>query len=293
MPPSTMAKLLSGAPVAAGLCERITAGVVRLREQGVTPTVAIVRVGERPADVSYERGFVKRAQSLGIGVERLLLPDTVGEKELVSVLEDINADVHIHGCLLFRPLPEHLNTPAVLGALRPEKDIDAMTSASMGGLIVQGTPGFPPCTATACMELLEHYQVKLQGNHVVMVGAGTTVGMPTAILLMNRGATVSVCNIYTDPKRMMELCRGGDIIISAAGKAGLIGRDHLSPGQVVIDVGLSLGADGKLHGDVAFEAAEPIVAAITPVPGGVGAVTSTVLAAHTVQAALRGQGSGI
>lgn len=279
--------------MAAGLCERIRAAVVRLREQGVTPTVAIVRVGERPADVSYERGFAKRAQSLGIGVKGLLLPESVREQELISVLESINADVQIHGCLLFRPLPEHLNTPAVLGALRPEKDIDAMTSASMGGLMVRGTPGFPPCTATACMELLEYYQVELQGRNVVMVGAGTTVGMPTAILLMNRGATVSVCNIYTDPKRMIELCRGADLIISAAGKAGLIGRDHLSPGQIVIDVGLSLGPDGKLHGDVEFEAAEPIVAAITPVPGGVGAVTSTVLAAHTVQAALRGQSSGI
>ena len=262
--------------MAAELCEKVSAGVARLREQGITPTVAIVRVGERPADVSYERGFAKRAQSLGIGVKRLLLPETVGERELISVLENINADVQIHGCLLFRPLPEHLSTPAVLSALCPEKDIDAMTSASMGGLMVRGTLGFPPCTATACMELLEYYQVELQGRNVVMVGAGTTVGMPTAILLMNRGATVSVCNIYTDPKRMMELCRGADLIISAAGKAGLIGRDHLSPGQVVIDVGLSLGPDGKLHGDVDFEAAEPIVAAITPVPGGVGAVTSTV-----------------
>lgn len=279
--------------MAAELCEKVSAGVARLREQGITPTVAIVRVGERPADVSYERGFAKRAQSLGIRVERLLLPETVGEQELISVLENINADVQIHGCLLFRPLPEHLSTPAVLSALCPEKDIDAMTSASMGGLMVRGTHGFPPCTATACMELLEYYQVELQGRNVVMVGAGTTVGMPTAILLMNRGATVSVCNIYTDPKRMMELCRGADLIISAAGKAGLIGRDHLSPGQVVIDVGLSLGSDGKLHGDVDFEAAEPIVAAITPVPGGVGAVTSTVLAAHTIQAALRGQSLGI
>lgn len=288
-----MAELLSGAPVAAELCARVSAGVAQLREHGVTPTVAIVRVGERPADVSYERGFAKRAQSLGIGVERLLLPDTVGERELIAVLEEINQNPRLHGCLLFRPLPGHLNTPAVLGALLPEKDIDAMTSASMGGLMVQGTPGFPPCTATACMELLEHYQIALQGRNVVMVGAGVTVGMPTAILLMNRGATVSVCNIYTDPQRMAELCRGADIIISAAGKAGLIGQDHLSPGQVVIDVGLSLGVDGKLHGDVDFEAAESVVAAITPVPGGVGAVTSTVLAAHTVQAALRGQGLGI
>ena len=285
-----MAELLSGAPVAEALCERARAGVDRLARAGVTPKAAIVRVGERPADLSYERGFARRAQGLGIEVERLLLPGTAEERELLETLERVNRDPEIHGCLLFRPLPQRLNTPAVLGALRAEKDIDAMTSASMGGLMVQGTPGFPPCTATACMEVLEHYKVALQGRNVVIVGAGVTVGMPTAILLMNRGATVSVCNIYTDPSRLAQLCRGADIIISAAGKAGLIGRDHVAPGQVIVDVGLSLGEDGKLHGDVDFQAAEPVAAAITPVPGGVGAVTSTVLAAHTVQAALRGRG---
>ena len=285
-----MANMLSGAPVAQALCDRLKTGVDRLRSREVTPTVAIVRVGERPAYLSYERGFTKRAQSLGIGVVRTLLPEAVGENELVQVLEEINENRRIHGCLLFRPLPPSLNTPRVLGALRPEKDIDAMTSASMGGLMVQGTAGFPPCTAAACMELLRYYQVELPGRNVVMVGSGMTVGMPTAILLMNQGATVSVCNVLTDPARMAELCRGADIIISAAGKAGLIGREHVRPGQIVVDVGVSPGPDGKLHGDVDFEAVEPVVAALTPVPGGVGAVTSTMLAAHTVEAALRTQG---
>ena len=169
-------------------------------------------------------------------------------------------------------------------------DIDAMTGASMGGLVFQCMAGFPPCTASACLELLRYYQVALKGKNVVIVGTGVTVGMPTAILLMNQGATVSACNIFTDPERLRELCQGADVIISAAGKAGLIGREHVRPGQVVVDVGVSPGQDGKLHGDVDFEAVEPIVAAITPVPGGVGAVTSTVLSAHTVEAALRSQG---
>ena len=285
-----MAQLLAGAPVAEALCTRIRAGVTLLRSREVTPTVAIVRVGERPADLSYERGFTKRAQSLGIAVIRTLLPEDVSEGELIRVLEDISGNCRIHGCLLFRPLPPRLNTPAVMGALCPEKDIDSMTSTSMGGLMVQGAAGFPPCTAAACMALLRHYRVELPGRNVVMVGSGMTVGMPTAILLMNQGATVSVCNIFTDPGRMAELCRGADVIISAAGKAGLIGRDHVRPGQVVVDVGVSPGPDGKLHGDVAFDQVEPVVAALTPVPGGVGAVTSTVLAAHTVEAALRAQG---
>ena len=285
-----MAQLLTGAPVAEALCARLREGVALLKSREATPTVAIVRVGERPADLSYERGFTKRAQSLGIAVIRTLLPEDVGEGELIQVLEEISGNRRIHGCLLFRPLPPRLNTPAVMGALCPEKDIDSMTSTSMGGLMVQGAAGFPPCTAAACMALLRHYRVELPGRNVVMVGSGMTVGMPTAILLMNQGATVSVWNIFTDPGRMAELCRGADVIISAAGKAGLIGRDHVRPGQVVVDVGVSPGPDGKLHGDVAFDEVEPLVAALTPVPGGVGAVTSTVLAAHTVEAALRTQG---
>lgn len=281
-----MAELLSGAPVAQALCRKIEENVKRLAQQNVPPTAAIVRVGERPADLSYERGFTKRAQSLGIQVVHRLLPVQVEEADLLQVLEAINEDPEIHGCLLFRPLPERLNTPAVMGALKTEKDIDAMTSASMGGLMVSGA-GFPPCTAAACMELLHHYSIELTGRNVVMVGSGVTVGMPTAILLMNQGATVSVCNIHTDPERMAHLCREADLIISAAGCAGLIGREQVSPGQIVIDVGLSPGPDGVLQGDVDFDQVEPVVSALTPVPGGVGAVTSTVLASHTVQAALR------
>lgn len=285
-----MAKRLSGVPVSEDLCRRIARGVALLREREVTPTLGIVRVGARPADMSYERGATRRAQSLGVAVSRTLLPEDVSARELAGVLEEINGNRHIHGCLLFRPLPPHLNVPDVLGVLAPEKDIDAMTGASMGGLVFQGMAGFPPCTAMACLELLRYYNVALKGKNVVIVGTGVTVGMPTAILLMNQGATVSACNIYTDPVRLRELCQGADIIISAAGKAGLIGRAHVHPGQVVVDVGVSPGADGKLRGDVDFAAVEPIVDAITPVPGGVGAVTSTVLSAHTVEAALRAQG---
>jgi methylenetetrahydrofolate dehydrogenase (NADP+)/methenyltetrahydrofolate cyclohydrolase len=285
-----MAKLLSGVPVSEALCDKIRAATALLRERDCVPTLEIVRVGERPEDLAYERGFVKRAKSLGIAVSRTLLPQEVEEAELIRVLQRVNGDPGIHGCLLFRPLPDRLNTPQVLGALAPEKDIDAITGASMGGLMVRDQMGFPPCTATACMELLRYYQVELKGRNVVMVGSGATVGLPTAILLMNQGATVSVCNVFTDPQRMAELCRGADVILSAVGKAGLIGPDHVRPGQVVVDVGVSPGPDGKLRGDVAFDQVEPIVAALTPMPGGVGAVTSTVLAAHTVEAALRAQG---
>ena len=282
-----MAILMPGAPVAEALGERICAGVAQLKTHFITPTVAIVRVGERAPDLSYERGFTKKAESLGIQVVKKVFPVEVTETELLDALNRINQDQYIHGCLLFRPLPPHLNTQAVLSALRPEKDIDAMTGASMGALITQDEHGFPPCTAKACIEILDHYNVPVKGKNVVMVGSGMAVGMPLSIMLINRGATVSVCHIFSDPQRVKELCRQADIIISAAGKAGLITKEHIAPGQVIVDVGINMGPDGKLCGDVDFAAAEPVVAAITPVPKGVGAVTSTVLASHVVEAALK------
>ena len=282
-----MAILMPGAPVAEAVSSRAAAGVAKLKEHYITPTVAIVRVGERAPDLSYERGFTKKAESLGIQVVKKVFPVDITEAELLATLDEINADQYIHGCLLFRPLPPHLNTQAVLSALRPEKDIDAMTGASMGALITQDERGFPPCTAKACMEILDHYNIPLKGKNVVMVGSGMAVGMPLSIMLINRGATVSVCHIFSDPQRVRELCRAADIIISAAGKAGLITREHIAPGQVIVDVGINMGPDGKICGDVVFADAEPVVAAITPVPKGVGAVTSTVLASHIVEAALK------
>lgn len=285
-----MALRLSGIAVSDFLCRKIRDDVARLKEKGVVPSLGIVRVGARPEDVSYERGATKRAQSLGVAVSRTLLPADVSEEELAAVLREIDGSSRIHGCLLFRPLPPRLNTPAVLTALRPEKDIDAMTGASMGGLMVQGLACFPPCTVSACVELLRFYQIPLAGKNVVIVGTGATVGMPAAVLLMSLGATVSACNILTEPRLLLELCQRADIIISAVGKAGLIGKEHVRTGQVVVDVGVSFTADGVMRGDVSFDQVEPIVAAITPVPGGVGAVTSTVLSLHTVQAAMRACG---
>lgn len=281
-----MAKMLTGAPVAQAVADWIQEKIALLKEKGVVPTVAIVRVGERAPDLAYERGFTKKAETLGIQIKKQVLPVDITEAELLKVIDGVNEDKSVHGCLLFRPLPEHLNTRAVLCALRPEKDIDAMTGASMGGLITQDHEGYPPCTAEACLRILDFYGIPVKGRNVAMVGSGMAVGMPASIMLINRGATVSVCHVFSDPERVKKLCREADIIISAAGKAGLIGAEHVSPGQVIVDVGINQGPDGKLCGDVAFAEVEPVVDAITPVPRGVGAVTSTILAAHAVEAAL-------
>ena len=161
-------------------------------------------------------------------------------------------DDRIHGCLLFRPLPPSLDTQKISRVLDPKKDVDAITTASMGGLLTNTQVGFAPCTATACLKLLHYYKIPLQGKRIVVVGKSVTVGLPTALLMMNEDATVSVCHILTQPEDTRAMCRNADIIISAAGCANLIRADYVHPGQVVVDVGINVGPDGKLCGDVAF-----------------------------------------
>lgn len=282
-----MATLLKGAPVAAARMIQLSAQIQELQANGIHPCLAIVRVGEREDDLSYERGATNRAESLGIIVKKFLLPECVDENTLVNTLRAVNEDKTIHGCLLFRPLPAHLDTEQVANVLTPEKDIDAMTSASMGGLLTRANVGFAPCTATACMEILHYYDIPLKGKKVAMIGKSATVGLPTALLLMNEEATVSVCHILTDPEDTKRFCQDADIIISAAGCRNLIRADYVREGQVIIDVGINITPDGKICGDVDFDHVEPIVASITPVPGGVGAVTSTVMSGHVVEAAQR------
>lgn len=287
-----MAVLLQGAPVARELSEQIGRDCRALQAQGIFPTFGLVRVGDRPDDLAYERGMCRRAESLGVRIQKTVLPEDVTEETLVETLERVNSDSAIHGCMLFRPLPPHLDARRVSRPLRPEKDIDAITTASMGGLLSNIEGSFAPCTATACLKLLRYYQIPLQGRKIVVIGKSSTVGLPTALLMMNEEATVSVCHILSTPEDTKKLCRDSDIIISAAGCAGLIRADYVRPGQVVVDVGINTGPDGKLCGDVAFDEVEPIVEAITPVPGGVGTVTSAVLIGHVVEAAMNLRRSG-
>ena len=282
-----MATILKGAPVVAAMNERNAALCEQLKAKGINPTLAVVRVGEREDDLSYERGVMTRCGKVGVAVKQFVLPADATQEQLLRVLDEVNTDNGIHGCLLFRPLPPHLDTQRVGRTLRPEKDIDAMTTASMGGLLTQTDVGFAPCTASACLELLRYYHIPLQGKKIAVIGKSMTVGLPTALLMMNEEATVSVCHVLSERQDTRDFCHGSDIIISATGCQGLITGDYVRPGQTVVDVGVTMGKDGRLHGDVDFEAVAPIVDAVTPVPRGVGAVTSTVLVGHAVEAAIR------
>ena len=283
-----MAELWKGAPAAAALTEALIPRAQALRERGIVPTLAIVRVGERPEDLSYERGAMKRCEKVGIAVRQFLLTETSGQADLMEVIEEVNRDDSIHGCLLFRPLPRHMDEQAACAALAPEKDVDGITPGSLAAVFAGSGAGYPPCTAQACLELLDHYGYELKGKRAVVVGRSLVIGKPVSMLLLGRHATVTIC--HTRTADLPAECRRADVLIAAAGKAGVIGADCLSPGQVVIDVGINADGDGNLVGDVDFAAAEPVAGAITPVPGGVGAVTTSVLARHVIEAAEKAAG---
>ena len=258
-----MSILLHGAPVAERLTLDLSRRSAALRHRGVIPTLAILRVGSSPGDLAYEKSAAARCARCGIEVRRLFWDSAA---PLADAIRAVNADPSIHGCLLLRPLADRAAEAAAGQLLLPDKDVDGMTPGSLAGLLT-GQSGFAPCTAQACLELLDYYGV---------------VGQPAALLLQRRNATVTVC--HTGTRDIPALCREADIVIAAAGRPGLITADFLRPGQTVLDVGVHPGPDGTLCGDVAPEAAG-LDLALTPVPGGVGSVTSAVLCKHTIQAA--------
>ena len=278
-----MAMILKGAPVVAAMNEANAIRCEALKANGITPTLAVVRVGTREDDLSYERGVMTRCGKVGVAVRQYLLPADAAQEQLLEVIAGINADPAIHGCLLFRPLPKQFDDRTIRAALSPEKDIDGITDSSLAGVFTNTAIGYPPCTAQACLEILRYYDLPLSGKRAVVVGRSLVVGKPAAMMLDRQNATVTLCNSRT--QNLPALCKEADILVVAMGKMGFIGGDCLREGQVVVDVGIHVNAEGKLCGDVRFAEAESVVGAITPVPGGVGTVTTSVLVSHVVDAA--------
>jgi len=279
-----MAELLKGADVVAALNGRMIDDIEILRNRGVSPTLAILRVGERADDISYEKTATKRCGTVGVDVRNVVLPADVTQETLMQNVLALNDDANVHGVLIFRPLPRHLDESAVCAALKPEKDVDGITEGSLAGVFTGSGKGFAPCTAEACMEILDHYNIDCTGKRAVVIGRSLVVGKPVAIMLMGKHATVTVC--HTRTVDVPAIARNAEILIVAAGKMESLTKEYFSPGQIVLDVGINWNDEkGKLCGDVKFDDAEPIVAAITPVPGGVGTVTTSVLVSHVVRAA--------
>ena len=287
-----MAKRLLGKEVNEALVASLQTRTAALREKGVVPTLGIIRLGENPSDLSYEKGATKRAEEVGVAVKNYILPETATKEEVLAVIDQVNADDSVHGVLMFRPLPKHLKADQdeICNRLAPKKDVDSMTHMSNAGVFEGQALGYAPCTPAACMEILDHYGIDCKGKNAVVIGRSLVVGKPAAMMLMAKNATVTIC--HTKTVNTAEICRNADIIVSAAGVLNSLTKDFVRPGQVVIDVSMNwnpekITAKGKggMSGDCVFEEVEPIVDAITPVPGGVGAVTTSVLMKHVVEAA--------
>lgn len=280
-----MADLLLGKPVADAMAADIVARAKALTASGKQPTLAIVRVGERPDDLTYERSAMKRADACGIAVKQFVLPAGASTDDVLAAVAAVNSDDSIHGCLLFRPLPEGIDEQTVCNALDPAKDIDGITRGSLATLLAGTGEGFAPCTAAACIDILDHYGINPQGKKAVVLGRSLVIGKPVALMLLARNATVTVCHSRTQD--LASAVRDADIVVCATGRARAYGADLFAPGQTVLDVGINFDDEGNLCGDADFDAVESVVSAITPVPRGVGSVTTVAMLRNVVIAVER------
>ncbi len=260
--------------------------VQTLVSAGIQPTLSILRVGNRPDDLSYERMILKRCAQAGVSVKKLLLPAQASQEQVEQAVGILNQDPSVHGILLMRPLPAPLDDTSARRLLDPSKDVDGSTDDALAGVFAGTGDVFAPCTAQAALELLDYYHIPIQGAHAVVVGRSLVVGRPAAMLLLARGATVTLCHSGT--KDLPTLTRQADLVVASIGKMAFLGPEYFSPRAVIVDVGIHYDeTSGKLRGDVAFDQVFGSVSAITPVPGGLGSVTTAVLARNVVAAAER------
>jgi len=278
-----MSIIMKGSEVTAAMKEELLREVEKLVQKGIVPGLAIVRVGARADDLAYERGARKRMEAVGIRCVVTELPQDVSQAQFEQAFAVVNDDPATHGILLFRPLPKQLDEEPVRGMINPWKDVDCMSPVNMAKVFSGDESAFAPCTPEAVMEVLAHYGIDLKGKRVTVVGRSMVVGKPLSMLLLKQHATVTIC--HTRTVDLAGTCRNAEILIAAAGKARMITADFVSENRVVVDVGINVDSDGNVCGDVDFDAVAPHAAYISPVPGGIGAVTSSVLAKHVVRAA--------
>lgn len=277
---------LKGAEVSAKIKDQVQAILEKL--DGHVPTAAIVRVGKRPDDLSYEKGVIKKIASFGMEAKTYAFPEDISEEEFLEEFRKINADESVDGILLFMPLPKHMNGKLFESAIDPVKDLDGISPVNRAKVFAGEADGFAPCTAEAVIEVLKAFEIPMAGKRAVVVGRSMVVGRPLSMLFLKENATVTVC--HTRTADLKEECKRAEILVAAAGKAKMLDKEYVADGAVVIDVGINVDENGKLCGDVKWDGLEEAAAAATPVPGGVGAVTTAVFCKHLAQAALRRRG---
>ncbi|MCL2772781.1 MAG: bifunctional 5,10-methylenetetrahydrofolate dehydrogenase/5,10-methenyltetrahydrofolate cyclohydrolase [Oscillospiraceae bacterium] len=275
---------LKGMPVVNMLNENFLTQTGILKTKGITPRLAAVRIGERDDDISYEKGIIKRFSAVNAEVKITVLPADVSQNELEETITSLNHDKTVHGILLFRPLPKHLSLEPITFIISKDKDVDCMGIVNTANVFAGNKKGYAPCTPQGVIEMLDYYGIDVSGKKAVIVGRSLVAGKPLAMLLLDKNATVTIC--HTKTLNLANECKTADILISCAGVAKMITSDFTNPDQTVIDVGINM-LDGKLCGDVDFDDVKDKVKAVTPVPGGVGTVTTSVLLKHTINSALK------
>ena len=281
-----MTDILKGAPLVDKICKELIAKVEELSKQNIKPCLAIVRVGAKPNDISYENTILKRCDKIGVLAKQVVLADDIPADDFYAELEKLNEDSGVHGILIFRPLPAHIDGDKARNIITASKDVDGSTDASLTGIFTDSEVGFPPCTAQAAMEILDFYGIEISGKNAVVLGRSLVIGKPVAMMLLRRNASVTICHSRTN--NADEISRSADILIACTGRPESVGPKYVNKNQCIIDVGVSYSkAKQKLCGDVDYDAVSDKVASITPVPGGVGGVTSTILVKHLVEAAAR------
>ena len=277
-----MAIRIEGKLLAAQVKERVAAGVKELKEKGIEPCLAVIMVGENPASQVYVKGKVKDCAECGIKSLEIHLPAETTQEELLQKLAELAGDAGVHGLLVQLPLPAHIDEKTVIEAIPPQKDVDGFTAVNVGRMMI-GEECFLPCTPAGCMEMIRSTGVSISGKNAVVIGRSNIVGKPAAMLLLRENATVTICHSRTES--LKQVCANADILVAAMGRAGFVTGDMVKPGAVVIDVGINRNAQGKLCGDVDYDAAAEKAGYITPVPGGVGLMTRAMLMQNTLQAA--------
>ena len=277
-----MAEILKGNVVATQIKEKMKRDIEELGKHGKVPTLAIVRLGNNPGDISYEKSIIKNCDNIGIKSKVFEKNVNIKTEELIELIEELNNDDNISGILVFRPLPKHIDEEIIRNAINPLKDVDCMHPLNLERIFEGDMDGFAPCTPKAAMEILKYYDIPLEGKNVVVVNRSMVVGKPLAMMLLKENATVTICHSRT--KNLEEITNKADVVIIALGKAKFFGEEYFNENSIVIDVGVSLDENGKLSGDADYEKISPKVDKITPVPGGVGSVTTSILLSQVVLA---------
>ena len=278
-----MGEIIKGKPVGDALSEVLKGECEALVKEGIQPKLAILRVGAKPNDLSYEKGALKKCETIGITTEVTELPDGTTQDQYIETLQKLNDDSSVHGILTFRPLPEGIDENVIKNIIAPEKDVDCFSPMNTAKLMEGDKTGFPPCTPTAVVEILKHYNVPLKGANVVVLGRSMVVGKPVSMLLLGENATVTICHSKT--KDLPKVCADADVLVAGVGRARMVTADYVKEGAVVIDVGINAKPEGGgICGDVDTDDVVGKASIVTPVPAGVGSVTTSILAKHVIKA---------